>query len=81
MLGLDPLIGVAKGNILGNISLHPIRPIGCLEIMVHLITSMMNGIRGLISHMKYLILELLDVRHTDAPFIPQYSLVIFHKSR
>jgi hypothetical protein len=65
MLGLDSLTGVAKGNILGNISIHSIPPIGCLEIMEQLIPSWMNGISELMSPMKYLILQLLDVRHTD----------------
>jgi hypothetical protein len=39
MLGLDFLTGVTKGNILDHISLHSMPPIGCLEIMVHLIPS------------------------------------------
>jgi hypothetical protein len=43
MLGFDSLTGVAKGNILGNVSLHTVPPISGLEIMVHLIPSGMNG--------------------------------------
>jgi hypothetical protein len=39
MLGVDSLTHVAKGNIVGNISLHSIPPISGLEIMVHLIPS------------------------------------------
>jgi hypothetical protein len=39
MLGLDSLIGVAKGNILSNVSLYSVPLIGCLEIIVHLIPS------------------------------------------
>jgi hypothetical protein len=39
----------------------------------------MNGISGLVSHAKYLILQLLDIRHTDPSFVPQHSLVIFCK--
>jgi hypothetical protein len=81
MLGLDSLTGVAKGNILGNISLHSVAPIGCLEISVHLIPSRMNGISGLVSLMKYLFLQFLDIRHTNPSFVPQSTLVIFHKSR
>jgi hypothetical protein len=27
--------------------------------------------------MKYLILQFLDVRHTDPSFVPQYSFLIF----
>jgi uncharacterized membrane protein len=65
MLGLDSLTGVAKSNILDNIPLHSVPPISCLKIMVHLIPSRMNGISGLVSLMKYLVLQLLDVRHTD----------------
>jgi hypothetical protein len=80
MLGIDSLIGIAKGNIFGNISLHSVPPRGCLEIMIHLIPSWMNRIRGLVGLPKYLILQLLEVRHTDPPFIPQHSLVIFRKS-
>jgi hypothetical protein len=39
MLELDSLTGVAKDNILHNISLYSVPLIGCLEIMVHLIPS------------------------------------------
>jgi hypothetical protein len=80
MLDLDSLTGVAKGNILNNISLYSIPPIGCLEIMVHLIPSWMNGISRLVSLSKYLILQFFDVRHTNPSFVPQHTLVIFHKS-
>jgi hypothetical protein len=65
MLGFNSLAGVAKSNILINISLHSVPPIGCLEIMVYFIPSEMNGISGLVSLMKYLILQPLDVRHID----------------
>jgi hypothetical protein len=77
MLCFDSLIGVAKGNILSNTPLHTIPPISGLEIMVHLIPSWVNGISRLMSLMKYLILQLLDIRHTDLSFIPQYTLIIF----
>jgi hypothetical protein len=56
MLSLSSLTVVAKGNILGNISLHSIPLIGCLEISVHLIPLWMNGISGLVSLSKYLVL-------------------------
>jgi hypothetical protein len=65
MLSFNSLVGVAKSNILINISLHSVPPIGCLEIMVYFIPSGMNGISGLVSLMKYLILQPLDVRHID----------------
>jgi hypothetical protein len=68
MLGFDSLTSVTKSNILDNISLHTIPPISGLEIMVHLIPSRINGISGLVSLTKYLILQLLDVGHTD-PFL------------
>jgi hypothetical protein len=80
MLGLDSLIGAAKGNILGNVSLHSLPPIGCLVIMVHLIPSWMNGISGLVSLSKYLFLQLLDGRHTNPSFVPQLTWVIFLQS-
>jgi hypothetical protein len=73
MLGLDSLTGVVKGNILGNISLHSIPPISCLEIMVHCIPSLVNKISGLVSLSKYLVLQLLDVRHTYPSFVPQHT--------
>jgi hypothetical protein len=76
MLNLDSLTVVAKGNI----SLHFIPSIDCLEIMVHLIPSSINGIRRLVSLLKYLILQLIDIRHTYPFFVPQYTLVIFRKS-
>jgi hypothetical protein len=79
MLSLDALKDVTKDNIISNISLHSIQLIGFLEIMVHLIPSWMNGISGLMSLSNYFVLQLLDVRHTDPSFVPQHTLVIFHK--
>jgi hypothetical protein len=38
--------------------------------MVHLIPSWVNGISGLVSLMKYLILQFLNIRHTDPSFVP-----------
>jgi hypothetical protein len=69
MLDLDSLRGVAKSNILGNIPLHNIPPISCLEITVHLIPSGVNGISEFMSLMKYLILQFLELRHTDPFFV------------
>jgi hypothetical protein len=73
MLGFDSLTGATKSNI----PLHTIPPISDLKIMVHLISSWMNGISGFMSLTKYLVLQFLDVRHTDLSFVPQYTLIIF----
>jgi hypothetical protein len=81
MLSLDSLTSVAKSIIFGNVSLHSITSISVLEIMVHLIPSQMNGIRRLMCFMKYLILQFLDVRHTDSHFVPQHTFLIFQKAR
>jgi hypothetical protein len=81
MFSLNLLTGVIKSNILGNISLHTIPPISGLEIMVYLIPSWMNGISKLVSLSKYLILQFLDVRHTNPSSVSQHTLVIFHKTR
>jgi hypothetical protein len=70
MFGLDSLTSVAKGYILGNVSLHSIPPISGLEIVVHLISSWMNGISRLMRFMKYFILQLLDVTHTNPSLVP-----------
>jgi hypothetical protein len=70
MFILDLLTSVAKSNILGNVSLHSIPPISSLEIVVHLIPSLMNGICKLMRFTKYLILQLLDVRHINPPLVP-----------
>jgi hypothetical protein len=80
LIGLDFLIGITKGNILGNISLNSVPPVGCLEIMVHPIPSWMNGISRLVSLTKYLILQFFVIKHIDPSFVPQYSLIIFQKS-
>jgi hypothetical protein len=77
MLSFDSLAGIPKRDILGKIPLHSIPLISCLEIMVHLIPSWMNGISGLVSLLKYLILQFLDIRYTDPSFVPQYSIIIF----
>jgi hypothetical protein len=81
MLGFNSLTGVTESNILGNIPLHTIPPISGLEIMVHCIPSWMNGISGLMSLMKYLILQLSDIRHTYPSFIQQHSLTVFCETR
>jgi hypothetical protein len=70
MLGFDSLTGIAKSDIHSNIPIHSIPPISSLEIMVHLVPSWMNGISGFVSLTEYLILEFLDVRHTDPSFVP-----------
>jgi hypothetical protein len=49
--------------------------------MVHLIPSWVKGISRLVCLMKYLILQLLNIRHTDPSFVPQHSLLIFQKTR
>jgi hypothetical protein len=76
MFSLDSLTSVTKSNILSNVSLHSIPPISGLEIMVHLIPSRMNEISRLMCFRKYLILHLLDARHTNPPFIPQHTFLI-----
>jgi hypothetical protein len=70
MFHLDSLTSVAKRNIFGNVLLHSIPKISGLEIMVHLIPSSMNGISRLMRLMKYLILQLLDARHSNPPLVP-----------
>ena len=70
MFSLDSLTSVTKSYILGNVSLHSIPPIGGLEIVVHLIPSWMNGISRLMSLTKYVILQFLNVRHTNPFFVP-----------
>jgi hypothetical protein len=76
MLRFDSLTSVTKSNILGNVPLHTIPPISGIEIMVHLISSWTNGISGFVSLMKYLILQLLGIIHTDHSFITQHSLML-----
>jgi hypothetical protein len=66
MLDLDSLTCVAKSNILSNVSLNSVPPIVCLEIMVHLIPSEMNGISGLMSLSEYLILQFFDLSHLNS---------------
>jgi hypothetical protein len=75
MLDFDSLTSVTKSNILDNVSLHTIPPISGIEIMLHLIPSWMNGISGLVSLMKNLILQLLDVRHTNPSLVPQHTII------
>jgi hypothetical protein len=76
MLSFDSLTGITNNNILDNIPLHFVPPISGLEIVVHFIPSRMNGISKLMSLTKYLILQLLDIRHGDPSFVPQYTLII-----
>jgi hypothetical protein len=80
MFSLDSLTSVVKSNILGNISLHSIPPISGFEIMVHLIPSLVNGISRLMRFTKYLILQLLDARHTNPLLVPQHTFLILQKT-
>jgi hypothetical protein len=49
--------------------------------MVHLIPFGMNRISGFVSLTKYIILQLLDVRHTNPPLVPQHNFIIFQETR
>jgi hypothetical protein len=77
MFSLDSLTRVAKSNILDNTSVNSIPPISGLEIMVHLVPSRMNGISRFMCFMKCLILQFLDVRHTNPPLVPQHTFLTF----
>jgi hypothetical protein len=79
MFSLDSLTSVTKSNILGNVFLHSIPPISGLEIMIHLIPSGMNGISRVMRFTKYLILQLLDARHTYPPLVPQHTFLILRE--
>jgi hypothetical protein len=81
MFSLDSLTSVTKTNILNNVSLHPVPPICGLEIMVHLIPPGMNGISKLMCFTKYLILQFIDIRHTNPSLVPQHTFLIFKKAR
>jgi hypothetical protein len=81
MFSFNSLTSVIKSNILSNVPLHTIPPISGLEFMVRLIPSWMNGISWLMCFTKYLIIQLLDVKHTDPSFISQHSFIIFHKTK
>jgi hypothetical protein len=81
MLSFDSLTSVTKSNIFGDISIHTIPPISVLDIMVHLIPYWMSGISGSMCFKRYLILQLLDVRHTDPSFVPQHTFIILRESR
>jgi hypothetical protein len=81
MFNLDSLTSVIKSNILANVSLHSIPPISGLEIMIHLIPSWMNGVSRIMCFTKYLILQFIDVRHTNPSLVPQHTFLIFRKAR
>jgi hypothetical protein len=81
MLGFDSLTSVTKGNILGNVSLHTVPPISGLDIMVDLIPYGKDEISELVSLTKYLILQLLDIRHTNPLLVPQHTFIILQETR
>jgi hypothetical protein len=76
MLNFDSLTSVTKGNILSNVSFHIVPLISGLEIMVHLIPFRVNGISRLMCFTEYLILQFLDVRHTNPSLVPQHTFII-----
>jgi hypothetical protein len=41
--------------------LHPIPPVGILEILIHLISSKVNGVHRIMSFSMYDVLNFLDI--------------------
>jgi hypothetical protein len=56
--------------ILYNFMLHPIPPVGNLEILINIIASGVNRISIIMSFSKYEVLDFLDIGYTDSSFEP-----------
>src|SRR6185312_2833965 len=61
--------------------LHPIPPEVFLEVIIHLRTTRMNGIRCIMSLTQDQLPEILHIWHTDPVLVPQGTLLILSEMR
>jgi hypothetical protein len=80
MLCFHPLTCVTKCYVLGYVTLHPVPPVGKLEILIHFISSGVNGVCQIMSFSEYDVLNFLIIRYTNPPLVPKYNLIIFSES-
>jgi hypothetical protein len=81
MLRFHLLIGVTKCYILGYVTLHPVLVVGKLEILIHFISSGINGVCRTMSFSEYEVLNFLIIRYTDPSLVSEHTLVIFSETR
>jgi hypothetical protein len=81
MFCFHPLTRVTKRYVLGYATLHPVPPVGKLEILIHFVSSGVNGACRIMSFSEYDVLNLLIIRYTNRPLVKKYTLIIFNESR
>jgi hypothetical protein len=79
MLCFHSLIGVTKCYVLSYITLHLVPQVGKLEILIHFISSRVNGVCRIMSFSEYEVLNFLIIRYTD-PLL-EHTLIIFSESK
>jgi hypothetical protein len=70
VLSLDALADVTPGNIKGYLSLHAMPPKLLLQVLIHLGTSWMDRIWGVMGFLQNEFLQLNNVRDAHVAIIP-----------
>jgi hypothetical protein len=63
------------------ITLHPVPLVGNLEILIHLISSEVNGVCRIMSFSEYDVLNFFDIWFTNPSFVPKYTLILFSETK
>jgi hypothetical protein len=79
MLCLDPLTTITYSHMLCDLSFHSVPPEFLLQILVHLLTSRMYGIRCLMNFLEDHLPNGLAIGNTQAVLEPYHTFCIFSK--
>jgi hypothetical protein len=81
MFYFHPLTCITKCYVLGYVTLHFVPPVGKLKILIHFISSRVNGVCQIMSILEYDVLNFLNIWYTNPPLVPKYTLIIFSDTR
>ncbi len=79
MFCLNPLTIVAYNHILCYLPFHTVPPESFLQVLVHLLTTRVYGIRCLVSFLENQLPNRLDIGNKQAVFEPYHAFSIFSK--
>jgi hypothetical protein len=79
MLCLDPLTTVTYSHMFCDLPFHSVPPEFLLQILIHLLTSRVYRISGLMSFLEDQLPNRLDIGNTQAVLEPYHTFCIFPK--
>jgi hypothetical protein len=81
MCSLHFLVHIASGNEKGYLSLHTVPPELLLQILVHLGSSRVDLVGGVVGFLHDELFEVFNIRHTQPSIVPQNSFGINRETR